>query len=71
MTLFGTRLKRLRIAKGWTQRELASRANMSPSLVAQYELYRHEPSLGSLIGLSDAFQISIDKLVGHKVKTDE
>lgn len=48
-----------------SQRELASRAGLSPATVSQIERGRHEPRLGTLLALSEALQVgSVEELLG-------
>lgn len=63
----GENIKQERLARGWTQIELARRADVNITSISFYENGREIPSVMSLIGLADAFGISLDQLVGRKV----
>lgn len=63
----GEHIKQERKKRGWTQAKLAKKANIALVSVQYYEEGRALPSTLSLIGLADAFGISLDQLVGRKV----
>ena|SRR5690625_3581538 len=69
MTLFGKRLKYLRINKSITQRELAEIINVSTSTIGMYENNAREPSFETLINIANYFGVSIDYLLGYTNKT--
>jgi ribosome-binding protein aMBF1 (putative translation factor) len=54
---FGERLRSLRVASGWTQREVAARVGVHRALVGRWERAgdpvpeHHKPALASLFGL--------------------
>lgn len=64
--MISKRLKELRKEYNWTQQELAQKANLSFNAITKIGqgAARH-PILKTLIKLSDAFGVSIDKLVGR------
>lgn len=66
--MLSKRLKELRKERNWTQQELAQKASLSFNAITKIEqgAAKH-PILKTLIKLSDAFGISIDKLVGRPV----
>lgn len=66
-TIFGSRLKQLRMTNTLTQQDLAISLNISKSNISKYENGTIEPSFEILIKISDYFQVSIDYLLG---KTD-
>lgn len=66
---FAANLKKLRVAKGMTQRELATRSGVSRRALAGYEIGESEPSLKSLIRLADILNVQLDTLFGRKVTT--
>ena len=53
----------LRIAKGWSQAELAKKIGVSASAVGMYEQGRREPSLGLVVQLSQEFGVTTDYLL--------
>lgn len=63
----GERIKQERKKRGWTQARLAKEADIALVTVQYYEEGRTLPGALSLIGLADAFGVSIDDLVGRKV----
>jgi|SRR5690625_3833719 len=65
MTLFGSRLKYLRINSNLTQRELAEIINVSTSTIGMYEKDAREPSFETLIKIASYFNVSIDYLLGY------
>lgn len=64
MILFGQILRTLREEKDLKQSDLASMLNISSSAYGFYERGKREPSLDSLIKLSEFFDVSIDYLLG-------
>ena len=66
MKKFAKTVLKHRLAKGWTQAELADRSKIGQSRISDYELGRREPKLGSAVKLANAFQISLDVLAGRK-----
>ena len=60
---FGTRLKRLRKQKKWTQKELASKLDIGFSQFNKYECGLHIPPIEKLIQLSELFDTSLDYLL--------
>lgn len=67
--MLSERLKELRKEKGWSQQKLAEKTRLSFNAVTKIEqgLAKH-PTLKTLLKLADAFQISLDELVGRKTK---
>lgn len=62
-SLTGARIRELRIAHGWSQREFAERAGWHRPLVARIESGRHTPSVTSLLELAVALEVPISMLV--------
>jgi len=60
---FGTRLKELRKAKGWTQKELASKVEIRFSQLNKYESGLHAPPLEKLVELADVLDTDLDYLL--------
>ena len=63
-TLFATRLREARDARGWSQAELAQRADMQPSAIAHFEAARRKPSFDNVRRLAKALGVSTDYLMG-------
>ncbi|HEY2740136.1 MAG TPA: helix-turn-helix domain-containing protein [Thermoanaerobaculia bacterium] len=59
----GTRIKELRRALGWSQRDLAARANLDTTQLSKYESGTHKPPLGALIRMARAFGVLVDLLL--------
>jgi transcriptional regulator with XRE-family HTH domain len=59
-------LKELRKKHGWTQQELAQKSNLSFNAITKIEqgAAKH-PTLKTLLKLADAFNVSLDQLVGR------
>ena len=54
---FGARLQELRLARGWTQRELAQKAGVKVWAVRHWESGKHEPGWLSVVALADALGV--------------
>jgi transcriptional regulator with XRE-family HTH domain len=59
------RLRRLRAARGWTQRAAALRMGIGPPLVRRLESGQANPSLAVLLSVADAFGIALNDLLGR------
>ena len=64
MKAFGERLKELRQAKGLTQRQLADVLSVIGNAVHCWESDKQEPSMTTLVKLSEYFEVSLDYLFG-------
>lgn len=64
MVDFGIRLKRLRQSKHLTQLQLATRLNITKSMISAYENDIRLPSYDVLIKLSRIFNVTTDFLLG-------
>ncbi|MCW8929096.1 MAG: helix-turn-helix domain-containing protein [Gammaproteobacteria bacterium] len=60
---FGTRVKKLRKQKHWTQKELAAKVDIRYQLLNKYESGQHIPPASTLINLADALDTTIDYLL--------
>lgn len=58
-------LKKQRVAKKLTQKDVADALHIDRVTYTGWELGNHEPDLKQLIKLADFFQTSIDYLVGR------
>lgn len=65
------RIKTLRVAKGWTQQELADRAHMSRSQLAQIEAETRPANTLRLNAIAAALGVHVEELFdGHPVDLD-
>jgi len=65
--MFNTRLKQLRIEKGWLQKDVAVKINITTSAYGFYEQGKRMPDTETLIALAGIFDVSIDYLLGNSV----
>lgn len=65
MTNFSTRLRDIRAASGYKQREAAAAAGVVLRTYQGYEEGKSEPSIAKLIALADFFDVSLDYLMGR------
>jgi transcriptional regulator with XRE-family HTH domain len=68
LRLLAARLKELRDAKDWSQEELAERAAMQRSYLADLERGHRNPSIRTLVRLANAFGIPVSALIDEKGK---
>ena len=61
--IFGTVLKAKRLGSGFSQEKLAIEANMSRAYISQLECGLKDPSLFTIIKLSDALKIKSSKFI--------
>jgi transcriptional regulator with XRE-family HTH domain/quercetin dioxygenase-like cupin family protein len=66
MDNLGTRLKRIRLKAGLTLRQLARKANVSPSFVSQIENGKSQPSVATLYTFAQLLDVSIDELFDQR-----
>nr|WP_281720200.1 helix-turn-helix transcriptional regulator [Nitrosomonas nitrosa] len=64
--VFAARLREARESRGWSQAELAQRAEMQPSAIAHFEASRRKPSFDNVRRLAKALEVSADYLMGVK-----
>lgn len=65
---FGERLRALRKEKGYTQKVIAEKMNVSQNTVVRWENNYKFPTQNNLIQLSRIFHVSLDYLVGIERK---
>jgi len=65
MASFGERLKKLRMEKGLTQKQLAAIFNTTERGYRNYEIEKTKPNYETLLMLSDFFDTSLDYLTGR------
>ena len=58
-----TRLKELRIAKGFTQLKVALDLNLTQNTVSRYETGEREAGYKTLIAFADYYNVSIDYIL--------
>lgn len=66
MDNLGSRLKKIRLRAGMTLRELARRADVSPSFVSQIENGKSQPSVATLYVFAQLLNVSIDELFDQR-----
>jgi transcriptional regulator with XRE-family HTH domain len=59
----GSRIRKLRKEKDWTQKELGNRTGIDYRNVTKYETGSIKPSVKALKRFADAFEISVDELI--------
>ena len=60
-------IKKLRKEKNWSQQDLAVKAGLSYNAITKIEQgVAEDPRMTTLIKIADAFNITIDELVGRK-----
>ena len=65
---FGENLKKLRTARGLTQKEFGERVGLSKAVVSKYENAMGYPSLDTLIKIAAYFGVSTDYILGAASK---
>jgi len=67
---FGNRVEELRKQKGWSQNELAKRAEISREMIiGRYERDESTPSINIAKRLADILEVSLDYLAGGTEQT--
>lgn len=66
MIEFGITLKKIRLAKGYSQRFVAEQLNLTRQTVSKWENGRGYPDFENLVLLSELYGVSIDQLVNRK-----
>jgi molybdate-binding protein/DNA-binding XRE family transcriptional regulator len=61
-------IKKLRKQRGWTQADLASRANVSRSAIACIENGTMIPTVTNAISIAKVLEVSVEKLFAHEEK---
>ena len=60
------KLKDLRIKYGYSQKEIASKLGLSPSIVSGYETGERTPSIDVLLAISYLYNCTTDYLLGKE-----
>ena len=63
LAAFGTRVREHREKRGWSQEELAHRADVDVSYLSEIERGKVEPCLNKMKDLAEAFGISLAEIV--------
>ncbi|VAW18180.1 hypothetical protein MNBD_BACTEROID01-2856 [hydrothermal vent metagenome] len=61
----GLKITELRKQKGWSQTELAKKIDVSRVIIGRYERNEAAPSIDVAKRMADAFEVSLDYLVGE------
>ncbi len=64
MKIFGERLKEIRTEKHLKQTDIAKMLNVSGNTVHAWETDKQEPSMSTLLMLSEILEVSLDYLFG-------
>ena len=67
----GLRITRLRQDKGWTQKELASRAGITENQVSRIEKDKMQPRRSTIKALANAFEIGFEDLEALALISDD
>ena len=67
----GTNIKKLRLAKGLTQEQLAGLLNVSGAAVSKWEAKNTLPDITMLFPLASVFEVSVDELMGYDTTKTE
>ncbi len=63
----GERLAKIRKERGFTQKDLADKLNVSQQVISNIERNASMPDINFLEGVADLYEITIDELIGRKV----
>jgi transcriptional regulator with XRE-family HTH domain len=66
LVAFAERVRALRVARGWSQEELASRAKRHFTFVSQLERAERSPGLMTIIQIADALEVDPGDLVTRR-----
>lgn len=66
---FSEKLKALRLEHKLTQDELGEKLYLSRASISSYEIGRNEPTIETIIAISDLFNITTDELLKRGVNT--
>ena len=62
--MLNERIKKLRLARNWSQVDLAKKLNVTKQSVSNWENDNIQPSIEMLISISRTFSVSTDYLLG-------
>lgn len=60
--VIGRKITRLRLSKGWTQKELAEKALISPSYISRIEEGFIKPKVKTLVRIARALEVELSEL---------
>ena len=64
--MYENKIKQLRKRTGWSQQKLAEKAGLSYNVITKIEQgVAKNPNIKTMIKLAEAFQVSLDELVGR------
>ena len=63
--MLSSTLRKLRKANGFTQKQIADKLNIDRSTYSYYELGKINPSISSMVILSDLYGLSLDEIVNY------
>lgn len=66
MIEFGTTLKKVRLAQGFSQQQVADKLNLTRQTISKWENGRGYPDFENLILLSELYGVTIDQLVNRR-----
>ncbi len=64
--MLSTRIRELRLARGWNQILLAQKLQVSKQAVSNWENDNIQPSIDMLVRLADVFGVTTDYLLGRE-----
>ena len=70
-SIFGNRVKKLRIDNGYSMQDLANKINVTKSSINMWENGGSIPKDNILIELSKLFNVSIDHLLGNEEREEQ
>lgn len=66
---FGRSLKKLRLSRGMTQRDLAGELHVVPACISMWECGVHAPTLEGATEIAAYFSASLDAMCGYRDST--
>jgi len=67
-TIVASRIRRLRISKGWTQERLAEEIDIHPTYLSRLESGKKLPTLSLICKISDIFELDAYELLMDDIK---
>ncbi len=64
---FGDKIRVLREEKNLTQDDLAKQLNLSKANISRYEIGSRQPSIETIVKISEFFNVSLDWLFGRSI----
>ncbi len=69
--MIGDNIKNFRTAAGLSQKDLAEKLFVTPQAVSRWEKGDVEPSIATLVSMSEIFGVSIDEICGKEIEKPE